>query len=203
MLLQSEEEDKESNRPIHDGLSQDDISSGNIIAIILALNGNCKTPFQECITTMTQQQKPGDEITCIIYDELMYFAEAAANHLKLSSMILCTTSVATALSRLAIPHLKEEGCIPWQESMSQDRVPDLHSLRFKDLPVSMFGVPDNFLDLIAQMYNARKSSAVIFNTIDCLEQSHDGRNGKASLEMSFIGVGCMSIPKPHKSNASG
>jgi hypothetical protein len=55
--------------------------------------------------------------------------------------------------------------------MSQDRVPNLHSLRFKDLPVSIFGVPDNFLDMISQMYNVRTSSAVIWNTIDCLEQS--------------------------------
>jgi hypothetical protein len=63
---------------------------------------------------MTQQQKPDDKVTCVIYDEVMYFAEAAANHLKLSSIILCTSSVATAQSRVAIRQLKEEGCIPWQ-----------------------------------------------------------------------------------------
>lgn len=158
-------------QPIPDGLSPDEISSGNLVAILLALNCNCKTPFQECMTRMTQQQKPDDKVTCVIYDEVMYFAEAAANHLKLSSIILCTSSVATAQSRVAIRQLKEEGCIPWQDSMSQDRVPNLHSLRFKDLPVSIFGVPDNFLDMISQMYNVRTSSAVIWNTIDCLEQS--------------------------------
>jgi len=101
-------------QPILDGLSPDEISSGNLVAILLALNCNCKTPFQECMTRVTQQQKPDDKVTCVIYDEVMYFAEAAANHLKLSSIILCTTSVATAQSRVAIRQLKEEGCIPWQ-----------------------------------------------------------------------------------------
>ncbi|KAF9665564.1 hypothetical protein SADUNF_Sadunf16G0136200 [Salix dunnii] len=156
---------------IPDSLSDDQISSGNLAAILLALNSNCKTPFQECITRMAQQKMSDDKVTCIIYDELLYFAEAAARHLKLPSIILRTTSAVTAQSRVAIRQLKEEGWDPWKDSMSQDRVPNLHSLRFKDLPFSIFGVPDNFLELIAQMYDVRKSSAVIWNTMDCLEQS--------------------------------
>lgn len=63
-----------------------------------------------------QQQHPAgnDQIACIIYDEIFYFPEAAANQLNLQSIILRTTSAATQISRLALLHLEEEGSSPLQ-----------------------------------------------------------------------------------------
>ncbi|TXG74183.1 hypothetical protein EZV62_002762 [Acer yangbiense] len=156
---------------IPDGLSDDDIASGNFVDKIALLNVNCEAPFQECLAQMVKQQDPGDEIVCVIYDELMFFSESAANQLKLKSIILRTTSATTGISRVALLRLKAEGYIPLQDPIMQDPVPRLHPFRFKDLPISKFGMYENFLQLIINAYNTRTSSAVIWNTMDCLEQS--------------------------------
>lgn len=95
-----------------DGLTDDDISSGNLLDIIKLLNANCRAPFHECLVQIMKHQNPADDIVCIIYDELMYFAESAANQLELQSIILRTSSAATQISRTALLQLKEDGYIP-------------------------------------------------------------------------------------------
>lgn len=70
-----------------------------------------------------KQQMPADEIVCIIYDELMYFAESAANQLKLRSIILRTNSAATQISRIALLQRKEDGSIPLQGMHMPTRPP--------------------------------------------------------------------------------
>ncbi|KAK2642180.1 hypothetical protein Ddye_023943 [Dipteronia dyeriana] len=53
----------------------------------------------------------------------------------------------------------------------QEPVPRLHPYRFKDLPISKFGIYENYFQLIIKSYNKRTSSAVVWNTVNCLEQS--------------------------------
>ncbi|VVA29775.1 Hypothetical predicted protein [Prunus dulcis] len=55
--------------------------------------------------------------------------------------------------------------------MSLNQVPELHPLRFKDLPTSIFETLENYLKLVANLQKVRTSSAVIWNNMDCLEQS--------------------------------
>lgn len=98
---------------IPEGLSKQDIATGNLVDIILALNERCKIPFQDCLLDMMLKQDSDDEITCVIYDDLMYFSEEVANNLNIPSIILRTSSAASLLSRLAILQLKEEGYIPF------------------------------------------------------------------------------------------
>ncbi|OAY61147.1 UDP-glucose iridoid glucosyltransferase [Manihot esculenta] len=155
---------------IPEGLSKQDIATGNLVDIILALNERCKIPFQDCLLDMMLKQDSDDEITCVIYDDLMYFSEEVANNLNIPSIILRTSSAASLLSRLAILQLKEEGYIPFPDAMSQDPVPALRTLRFKDLPICEFGAPENFFQLLAHVCDTKTSSAVIWNTMDCLEE---------------------------------
>ncbi|XWS74074.1 hypothetical protein CRYUN_Cryun02cG0184400 [Craigia yunnanensis] len=194
---------------IPDNLSEQVISSGNLVVLISLLNLNCQVPFHECLVKMVEQvEEEKEEIACIIYDEFMYFSEAAAKHVKLPSIILRTTCASTYIPRSAILQLKAEGILTSQVSgrrtsiqgtpdldctylimaleslilenyyyffnigsTSQDLVPGLHPLRFKDLPVSKFGTPENFLQLMSNICKTRTSSAVIWNTVDVLEQS--------------------------------
>ncbi|KAJ9172428.1 hypothetical protein P3X46_015669 [Hevea brasiliensis] len=156
---------------VQEGLSKHDFASGNLVDIILALNERCKIPFQECLLRMMLQQESHDEIACIIYDDLMYFSEEVATNLSIPSIVLRTSSAASLLSRLAILQLKEEGYIPFPDAMSQDPVPEFRTLRFKDLPICNFGTPENFYQLLAHMCDVKTSSAVIWNTMDCLEES--------------------------------
>lgn len=53
----------------------------------------------------------------------------------------------------------------------QDSVPELYPLRYKDLPIPLFGICDTFSKLILEAYKIRTSSAIIWNTMDCLEPS--------------------------------
>ncbi|KAH7542359.1 hypothetical protein FEM48_Zijuj02G0065000 [Ziziphus jujuba var. spinosa] len=151
--------------PIPDGLSESDISSGDITHILSTINENCKLSF---LHLMESQE---DEIVCIIFDEHMYFAEAVATKLKLPTIILRTTSSATFLARFALLGLKAEGYIPCQDSISNDMVPKLHPLRFKDLPLPKSPDFKRAAQLVLDSYTIRNSSAVIWNTMDCLEQT--------------------------------
>ncbi|XP_062013966.1 UDP-glucose iridoid glucosyltransferase-like [Rosa rugosa] len=100
--------------PIQDGLTVPLVSSGNIIAILLALNANCKASFEQCLTTQVMKQEP-EKITCIIYDEFMYFSEAAANYLNIPSIILRTTSAANFHARSTLVELHSKGHIPFPD----------------------------------------------------------------------------------------
>ncbi|XP_004294261.1 PREDICTED: UDP-glycosyltransferase 76E2-like [Fragaria vesca subsp. vesca] len=157
--------------PIPDGLTVPLVSSGNIVAILLAINANCKSSFEQCLTTQVMEQEPEKKITCIIYDEFMYFSAAAANHLNIPSIILRTTSAANFLARSTVIELHSKGHIPFPESVSLDPVPQLHLLRFKDLPISTFDTLENFLRVVVNSHDVRRSSAIVCNTTVCLDQS--------------------------------
>lgn len=95
--------------PIPDGLSEPDISSGDILHIMLTINNNCKRSFQQLLLEQKQH-----EIACIIFDEHMHFCEPVAANLKLPCIILRTTSAATFLARHGVISLIQEGCLPLQ-----------------------------------------------------------------------------------------
>ncbi|KAF3443528.1 hypothetical protein FNV43_RR13212 [Rhamnella rubrinervis] len=158
--------------PIPEG----DISSSpdiDIIDLLLGINVNCKLSFQQSLANHKQilkQQDVEEGIACVISDELMYFAEAVADNLRLPSIILRTSSTATFLARSALLQLKEQGLIPFHDSCSHEMVPKLHLLRFKDLPLSIFADFERYAQLIVYCYHNRTSLAVIWNTLDCLEQ---------------------------------
>lgn len=95
--------------PIPDGLSDSDISPGDITHILSTINENCKLSFLRLMESQDQ-----DQIVCIIFDEHMYFAEEVATKLNLPTIILRTTSSATFLARFAVLRLQAQGYIPFQ-----------------------------------------------------------------------------------------
>ncbi|KAF3454623.1 hypothetical protein FNV43_RR05071 [Rhamnella rubrinervis] len=121
--------------PIPEG----DISSSpdiDIIDLLLGINVNCKLSFQQSLANHKQilkQQDVEEGIACVISDELMYFAEAVADNLRLPSIILRTSSTATFLARSALLQLKEQGLIPFHDSCSHEMVPKLHLLRERSI----------------------------------------------------------------------
>ncbi|KAL3720008.1 hypothetical protein ACJRO7_004921 [Eucalyptus globulus] len=155
---------------IPDGLSEEEVRNPDLIGIVLRLNVNCESSFRECLNQGTNHMESGDKICCIIYDAVVYFSEAIARDLKIPSIALHTSNAATTIVRPILLQLKAQGHIPVPDSMLQVPVPLHQPLRFKDLPLSNFGSLDYFLEGIVLMYNIRSSSAIIFNTIHCLEE---------------------------------
>ncbi|XP_062083350.1 UDP-glucose iridoid glucosyltransferase-like [Humulus lupulus] len=153
--------------PIADGLSDQDIRSWDLVGNVAAINENCKDIFQRFLQKLSPVEQ---EQVCIICDEIMFFAEAVADHLKLPSLILRTTSAATCLARSALVKLNEQGHDLSQGSVSRDLVPELHPLRFKDLPFSLAASFGKFAKVVNKGYGKRTSSAIIWNTMKCLEE---------------------------------
>ncbi|XP_004295712.1 PREDICTED: UDP-glucose iridoid glucosyltransferase-like [Fragaria vesca subsp. vesca] len=156
---------------LSDGVGEQTISAHNFIAVISAFNTNCKDHLRESLARMMEKEDQHNKTACIIYDEYMYFAEEVAKQLRISSIILSTSSAAKMLSYLAIPRLQNEGHIPLQDSKMLELVPGLEPLRFKDLTISYFRKLDDLLQLIANALDPRSSSSIIWNTMDCLEHS--------------------------------
>ncbi|KAH7542363.1 hypothetical protein FEM48_Zijuj02G0065400 [Ziziphus jujuba var. spinosa] len=111
-----------------------------------------------------------DEIVYIILDEHMYFTKAVATKLNLPTIILQTTSFATFIARFALLRLKVEGYIPSRDAISNEMVPKLHPLKFKDLPLPKSPHFKRAAQLVLDSYTIRNFSAVIWNTMDYLEQ---------------------------------
>ncbi|XP_030464349.2 UDP-glycosyltransferase 76E1-like [Syzygium oleosum] len=157
--------------PVADSLSDADTSSRSFISTILKLNFNCKTSFQQSLTRLREQTDCQDEIACIIYDSLMYFAEEVARELKVPCIIFRACSAANTLTYNEYPRLQEEGFIPLLDSKPLELVPRLHPLRFKDLPIYKFEGLEKLLLLLKRSNEIGTSVAFVLNTIECLEQS--------------------------------
>lgn len=157
--------------PIADGLSDADTSSRGFVSLVLKLNVNCKTSFQESLTRLRERTDHQDEIACIIYDGLMYFAEEVARELKIPCIIFRTCSATTTSIYNEYPRLQEEGFIPLQDSKALELVPRLQPLRFKDLAIYKFEGFENLLPLLERSNQIGSSVAFLLNTVECLEQS--------------------------------
>lgn len=98
---------------IQDGLSDCEIASLDLTKIVLVLNEKCELPFQECLANLVNQRETDDdEIACVIYDELSYFAESAAYNLKLPSIIFRTSNANTFVARGFLIQMYAHGLIP-------------------------------------------------------------------------------------------
>jgi len=80
---------------IPESLPESDFKNLGPIQFLFKLNKECKVSFKDCLGQLVLQQS--NEISCVIYDEFMYFAEAAAKECKLPNIIFSTTS-ATAFA---------------------------------------------------------------------------------------------------------
>ncbi|XP_048425027.1 UDP-glucose iridoid glucosyltransferase-like [Pyrus x bretschneideri] len=156
--------------PIQDGLTGEEISSGNLVAILLAINANCKVSFRQRLAQV-KEQEPENKITCVIHDDLMYFTKAVAKDLNIPNIMLRTTSVTNFLARTAVLQLRSKGHIPFPDSQSLSPVPGFHPLRLKDLPTTNFDTFEKYSELVVNACDVRTASAIVWNTTDCLEQS--------------------------------
>ncbi|KAA8549334.1 hypothetical protein F0562_001018 [Nyssa sinensis] len=174
--------------PISDGLTDHDTSSGDLIALVSTLNTNCEVPLKECLARMMDQQEQYGQLACIIYDTVMHVSETVANCLKLPTIILRTSGASALVVYGVMPQLQAAGYFPLQDSTLQDLVPELHPLRFKDLPISKFESIEALLQLIAIVCTIRTSSAIIWNTMDCLEQTPLAQL-KQQYQIPFFSIG--------------
>ncbi|CAI0392973.1 unnamed protein product [Linum tenue] len=185
---------------VPDGLPDHLISSGNIPAILLAVNANCHTPLKDRVAQMMQSEKPNGKVSCIIYDEYMYRAESVAYSLRIPSIMLRTNTVSTFLARDFVLRLIDQGQIPLQGSIMEKPVPEHYPLRYKDLPTTIFKSLNNFVEVVKNVRLVGSSSAVIWNTVDCLENPLLGQV-KQQCRVPIFTVGPMHKSAPQLSTS--
>ncbi|XP_023638718.1 UDP-glycosyltransferase 76E5 isoform X2 [Capsella rubella] len=139
------------------------------VEFLIKNNNTSEASFKDCISQLLTQQ--GNDIACIIYDDLMYFCEAAAKEFKVPSIIFSTTSATHKACFSVLTKLNPKKFLIDMEDLELQNklVENLHPLRYKDLPIAGFGPLDRFVELCKEVLNRRTSSAVIVNTVSCLE----------------------------------
>lgn len=71
---------------------------------------------------MSKEGLTENKISCVIYDSLMYFAEATAQHVKLPSMAFCESSIGTLLLFSEFPRLQKNGYLPLKRYLQSSDV---------------------------------------------------------------------------------
>ncbi|XP_071716199.1 UDP-glycosyltransferase 76H1-like [Rutidosis leptorrhynchoides] len=153
--------------PLYDNFSAID-PSNYFKNFLVKLNDNCKMQLQDHLAKKIKEEK--NQMITVIHDNAMYFADEVASNLKLPSIVFRSCSASYMPAYLALPILHAEGKLPIQDSMLQKLVPELHPLRYKDLPFN--NTPTELLkQMFALSERIRTPSAIIWNTVDFLEHS--------------------------------
>ncbi|CAH8267670.1 unnamed protein product [Arabidopsis lyrata] len=157
---------------IPESLPESDFKNLGPIEFLHKLNKECQVSFKDCLGQLFLQQ--GNEIACVVYDEFVYFAEAAAKEFKLPNVIFSTTSATAFVCRSVFDKLYANNVLaPLKEPKGQQNelVPEFHPLRCKDFPVSHWASLESIMELYRNTVDTRTASSVIINTASCLESS--------------------------------
>lgn len=160
---------------MNDGLQGIDMSMPSL-ENMYDLNENCKTSLKNYLVSMMEEEEEeefqGDQLACLIYDNVMFFVDDVATQLRLPSIVLRTFSATYLHSMLTILQ-KPDKYFPFEDSQLLDPLPELHPLRFKDVPFPVIDntVPEPILEFCRAMSNIGSSVATIWNTMENLENS--------------------------------
>ncbi|TVU39886.1 hypothetical protein EJB05_13330, partial [Eragrostis curvula] len=159
--------------PVPDGVPADVAESGNVIAIIEAMNAAMEANGSAALRDILQSVL-GDQgqppAACIIFDANLLAVPIASAALGLPTLVLRTASAACLGCFLAYPMLHKKGYLPPQESKLFLPVKELPPLRVRDLFYSRKSNHEGMQKLVARAGEATKNSAgLVINTFDALE----------------------------------
>ncbi|KAL4188543.1 hypothetical protein AMTRI_Chr08g160790 [Amborella trichopoda] len=148
------------------GLSNQEAREMDKVELVLVLNEKCRPPFRALMEDL-QSRKGGVPVSCLITDAVMYFTQDLAEELGIKRMAFRTSS---STSTLGFQAIREKGYLDERADTSDELVPDLSPIRFKDLPFVKTKYPDYFSLFISSFTSKSfRASALIFNTSDSLE----------------------------------
>ncbi|KAL8136656.1 hypothetical protein V2J09_002657 [Rumex salicifolius] len=153
---------------IDDGLSEDDATMKDIIALTIKLNETCAISLKECLSEMLSGSSAQERVACLISDAMCYSSQDVADSLGIRRFALRTSGISAFASSLAYPLVVEKGYLSMQDTEAM--VPELPPLRIKDIPRVKTQVPGLYEELLSHMVKATKlSSGLIFNSFEELE----------------------------------
>ncbi|KAF3657554.1 hypothetical protein FXO38_13642 [Capsicum annuum] len=99
---------------LKDGLSNHDASLLNLFDIIPEMNANYKVLFRDYVMEIMEKPELYGQISCIVYDHLMYFTTEVADQLKHPTILLRPSSYGHLEAACAFFQLKKEIIFPCQ-----------------------------------------------------------------------------------------
>ncbi|KAK8697804.1 hypothetical protein V6N13_113939 [Hibiscus sabdariffa] len=93
---------------IPDKLTESQLSDNDVAGVMRSLNKNCAAPLKQCLNKILHAH---GHIAAIIYDTLMFCAQAIADDLRLPGITLRTSSATTLLLFTFFPELDERGIL--------------------------------------------------------------------------------------------
>ncbi|XP_010426366.1 PREDICTED: UDP-glycosyltransferase 76E12-like [Camelina sativa] len=175
---------------IQESLPESDFKNLGPIQFMLKLKKECQVSLKACLGQLLLQKS--NEISCVIYDESMYFAEAAAKEFNLPNVIFSTTSATAFKCRSVFEKLYANNVLaPLKEPKGQEEelVPELYPLRYKDFPVSRFASLESIMEVYRNTADKRTASSVIINTATCLESASLTFLQQQRVEVPFYPIG--------------
>ncbi|KAK1581482.1 hypothetical protein Q3G72_006405 [Acer saccharum] len=168
---------------IPDGLPPSDAdATQDVPSLCDSTKKTCLTPFRELLSRLNNTCLSNvPPVTCIVSDVIMSFTLIASQELNIPNVLFWTASACGFMGYLQYRSLIEKGLIPLKD-MSYltngylntviDWIPGMEGITLKDLPtlIRTTDVDDIMLNFaIGEFENARNASALLFNTIDDLE----------------------------------
>ncbi|KAK1582310.1 hypothetical protein Q3G72_013900 [Acer saccharum] len=168
---------------IPDGLPPSDAdATQDVPSFCDSTKKTCLTPFRELLSRLNNTCLSNvPPVTCIVSDVIMSFTLIASQELNIPNVLFWTASACGFMGYLQYRSLIEKGLIPLKD-MSYltngylntviDWIPGMEGIRLKDLPtlIRTTDADDKMLNFaIGDFENARNASALLFNTIDDLE----------------------------------
>jgi len=87
-------------------LTESDLKNLGPFKFLFKLNQICEASFKQCIGQLLQEQ--GNDIACVVYDEYMYFSQAAVKEFQLPSVLFSTTSATAFVCRSVLSRVNAE-----------------------------------------------------------------------------------------------
>ncbi|RZC62315.1 hypothetical protein C5167_024102 [Papaver somniferum] len=191
---------------IPDGLPQTDAdSTQDIPSLCFSTKKNCAVPFRNLLTKLNET--PGvPRVSCVVSDGIMSFTVAVAKEFGLPDYLFWTTSACGFMGYFHYRHLLEKGLIPLKDESCLtngyletivDSIPGFNNIRLMDFPafVRTTDPNDKMVDyLVGETENATKSSGIILNTFDELENEVvDAMRTKEPNSVVYVNFGSIIV----------
>lgn len=168
-------------RTIPDGLPPSERkASPDVQTLCDSTRRNFLDPFKQLVAGLNSSVEV-PSVTCIIADGVLSFAIKAAEELGIPESQFWTASACSFMGYLHFDELIRRGILPFKDETflsdgtldtSVDWIPGMKNIRLRDLPsfIRTTNIDDTMFDFMgSEARNCMRSSAIIFNTFDELE----------------------------------
>ncbi|KAK8693170.1 hypothetical protein V6N13_070764 [Hibiscus sabdariffa] len=166
---------------IPDGLPPSDRdATQDVVPLCDSTRKNCLGPFLELLAKLNSSD--ASPVDCIVSDGVMSFGIEAGRLLGIPQVQFWTASACGFMCYLQYNELFERGIVPFKDEnfindgtldTPIDWIPGMNNMRLKDIPSFIRTTDPNdimFDFLGSEAQNCLKSSTIVFNTFDELEQ---------------------------------